>query len=215
MAMSSRAFVAATVLAVSVSAAGPAAAEDLEPPRHRQGYWVGLGLYGLANQNREDGEWLGVWPGTGNSLRFGELLTRRFGLGLNIDFGGSIGKDQTASLFGLGLEAQYEVAHNLALRAGFGLMAVGLLEDKKKNPDATLRGSYGGAYSLAASYDWFPWKSRLTGGFALTPSVVAKIVPGDSVMAFIGLVGVELTWWTGRPRNQLDLPDAEAYKKAP
>ncbi len=208
-------WVATTLLAAAIAAgaSGRARAEDLEQPRHRQGYWVALGLYGLGQYNTEEGESLGVWPGMGYGLRFGELLTRRFGMGLNIDFGGSSGKGQTASLFGLGLEAQYEVANNLAVRAGFGLAAVGLMEDKKKNPDAVLRGSYGGAYSLGLSYDWFPWKRRLTGGFAVTPSIQVRFIPGDTITTVVGLAGIEIAWWTGRPMNQLDLPDAEAYKK--
>ena len=66
---------------------------------------------------------------------------------------------------------------------------------------------------LGLSYDWFPFKRRLTGGFAVTPMVQARLIPGDDVKGMVFLFGVDLTWWTGLPNNQLDLPAAEAFKK--
>jgi len=77
--------IAALVLAPVLGTALPrpaAAAELLEPPRPRQGYYFGLG-YGFAlNKNWENHESWGVWAGTEIKFRFGQMVTRRFGLGL-------------------------------------------------------------------------------------------------------------------------------------
>ena len=66
-----------------------AAGDLLELPRHRQGYYLALGNYALVTQTWEDGDSLGTWVGTGLTIRMGQMMTRRFGLGLQIDFGGS------------------------------------------------------------------------------------------------------------------------------
>jgi hypothetical protein len=42
--------------------------------------------------------------------------------------------------------------------------------------------------------------------------VRARFDPGDT-LALIGTVGIELSWWTGLPRNQLDLPPADAFQR--
>jgi hypothetical protein len=76
-----------------------------------------------------------------------------------------------------------------------------------------LRGSAGGGYFLGLGYDWFPQRARLTGGLALSPVFQIRIIPGDPVSAFTGILGVEVGWWTGLSRNQLELPESEAYKK--
>jgi len=71
--------------------AHPVAAQELEPPRPRQGYYVSLGLYGMMSQAWEKGSTLGPWGGFGGSFRFGQLVTRRFGLGLSVENGGTSG----------------------------------------------------------------------------------------------------------------------------
>ena len=183
----------------------------LELPRHRQGYYLAIGNYGLVTQTWEDGESLGAWVGSGLSIRMGQMMTKRFGLGLQIDFGGSADGPQKASVFGLSLAAQWELLRNFAAHGGVGLGVLQLTDDR--DPDAALRGAVGSGYFVGLSYDWFPFKRRLTGGFAVTPMVQARLIPGDEVRGMVFLFGVDLTWWTGLPNNQLDLPPAEAFKK--
>ena len=134
------------------------------------------------------------------------MLTRRLGLGLQIDVSGASGDGQTASIIGLGVAGQLEVARNLALHAGIGL---GILSIDDPAEDE-LRGGYGAAYTLALTYDWFPG-SRRSGGWAITPGVRLRAVPSDTIDAFAVLAGLELSYWTGLPKNQLALPDSEAY----
>jgi hypothetical protein len=38
-----------------------------------------------------------------------------------------------------------------------------------------------------------------------------RFLPGSTVSALVALVGVDLTFWTGLPRAQLQLPPGEAW----
>jgi hypothetical protein len=183
----------------------------LESPRSRQGYYLAVGVLGSLDYNREHGDSLGVWRGAGFSLRMGQLLTRRFGLGLTFDYAASSKGSQTADLGGLGFEAQWELAQNLAVHAQVGL-GFAILNDPS-DKDMPQRGTVSSGYLLGLSYDWFPSHTRRSGGFALTPVVQARLVPGDPTTALIGLAGVELAWWTGLPSNQLELPESDAYRR--
>lgn len=200
-----------SIASVIAAAAAPAHAQTLEAPRHRQGYYLALGIHGAVTHNWEDGRALGLWGGSASTLRIGQLLTRRFGLGLQIDFGGTARGHEKAGFGGLAVEAQWEILSNLSARAGVGLAVVQLSDDRDQ--DAPLRGTVGAGYFLGLGYDYFPGKSRLTGGFSLTPLCQVRIIPSDPVSAIVGVVGVELGWWTGLPRNQLELPPSEAFKR--
>jgi hypothetical protein len=197
--------------------ARPALAADnagvtLEPPRPRQGYYFAVGYSFALNHNWEDGESWGVWPGTELKLRFGQMVTQRFGLGMQIHSGGAKGEGQNAAFGGLTMEGQFELARNLALYGGVGVDVVSL--SSQHMTDKTTRGAVGAGYYLGASYDWF-FTHRLTGGWSAAPTFEVRLVPGDTATGFIAVLGVQLTWWSGLPRNQLDLPPDEAFKKQP
>jgi opacity protein-like surface antigen len=196
------------IAAVSGGLAGSAHAQDLSEPRARQGYYVAGGFHAALSYNRDDGEGLGPWNGFGTTIRVGQLLTRRLGLGMQIDVSGASGDGQTASLIGLGVTGQVEIARNLALHAGVGLGVISLNDNERDE----LTGGYGAAYTLAMTYDWFPFDRR-TGGWALTPGVLLRAVPSDTIDAYAVLAGLEISWWSGLPRNQLALPDSEAYAR--
>jgi len=203
-----RVLVSAVLVASGALAAGTASAQELDAPRQRQGYYVSGGFHAAINYNRDEGEGLGPWNGFGTTIRMGQLLTPRLGLGLQIDVSGASGDGKTASLIGLGVSGQVEVARNLAVHAGIGLGILSL-----DDPDRDeLRGGYGAAYSLALTYDWF-MGNRRSGGWAITPGIRLRAVPSDTIDAFAALAGVELSYWSGLPRNQLALPDSEAYTR--
>jgi hypothetical protein len=42
---------------------------------------------------------------------------------------------------------------------------------------------------------------------------VARLVPGDDMDAVIATFGLEFTYWTGLPKDQLDLPLDQAYSR--
>jgi len=201
----------AVALAAAVSIGRPASAQELERPYPRQGYYLGVGMLGGANHNWEDGDSLGAWGGNGVAIRLGQMLTRRLGLGLQIYAGGSKKGQEQATAFGLGLEGQMAVMPRLALHAGVGLGVLQLEDRRIENED--LRGTYGAEYLLGLSYSFFPYKRRPSGGLSVTPMVQGRLLPGDNATALNALVGVELAWWTGLPRNQLDLPPADAYER--
>jgi hypothetical protein len=204
--------VAAAAAAVTlVAGAAPAEAQQLEPPRPRQGYYVTLGLYGAASQAREKGDSLGPWGGSGGSLRVGQLVTSRFGLGLTLESGGTKGGGQQASMSALGLEASWAIHGNLAARGGVGIGFMRLHDPNDPTESAT-RGVAGSWYALGLSYDWFPSKARRSGGFSIAPTVQARLIPGSDTSGFVAFFGVDLGYWTGLPRNQLDLPPSEAWK---
>jgi len=204
--MPMRCGVALVLAAAVLLTAGRAQAQDLEEPRERQGYFVAGGMHAALNYNRDEGKGLGPWPGFGTTIRLGQMLTRRLGVGLQIDTSGVSGDGVTASLLGFGLGGQVEIARNLALHAGIGL---GVLSVDDPEEDE-LSGGYGAAYSLALTYDWFP-VTRRTGGWAFTPGLRLRAVPSNTIDAFGLMLGLEITYWSGLPRNQLALPDSEAY----
>lgn len=199
---------------LSLLAARPARALDLEPPRARQGYYFSLGIYGAATEAREKGDSLGPWFGRGGSLRVGQLVTRRLGIGLSLESGSTSGSGQKASLTALGLEGSWAIWRNLALRGGVGIGFM-RLQNPADPTESSTRGAGGSWYSLGVSYDWFPAHHRLTGGFSITPTVQARFVPGSDTDGFITFFGVELGYWTGLPRNQLELPPSEAWRPGP
>ena len=200
-------FVAALALSIACGTARPARAQALEPPRPRQGYYVALGPQFALSKTWEDGRDWGVWAGYDVTLRVGQMVTRRFGLGLQIHYGGTRGQGQKTGLSGLSAEGQWELARHLAVRGGVGLDAVSIAT--ADGGDDSARGTVGAGYFLGLGYDWF-FTRRSTGGWALTPVAQARFVPGDT-HALVGTVGVELSYWTGLPRNQLDLPPSEAF----
>jgi hypothetical protein len=204
-------FTAALVAAILAAAVSPALADDelTETPRSRQGYYLAFGQNLTLAHVEEEGDGLGTFVGHGTTLRAGQLLTARFGLGLAIDFGGASNDPQDAILFALGVAGQAEVARNLAVHAGIGVGVVTL--DDTRDDDEELRGAYGAAFTVGLSYDWF-LGHRLTGGWALTPSVWLRAVPSQDVDAFVGLFGIEITYWTGLAKNQLALPPDQAYR---
>lgn len=200
--------VSIVLAAAMMSAASSARAQDLQEPRERQGYYVAGGIHAALNYNRDEGKALGPWPGSGITIRLGQMLTRRLGLGMQIDTAGVSGDGVTASLLGFGISGQVEIATNLALHAGIGL---GVLSVDDPEEDE-LSGGYGAAYSLALTYDWFP-VTRRTGGWAFTPGLRLRAVPSDTIDAFGVMLGLEISYWSGLPRNQLALPDSEAYSR--
>jgi hypothetical protein len=196
---------------LTIGASGGARAQLLEEPRRRQGYYLALSLLAGSNYVREEGESLGSFSGSNINIRLGQLLTRRFGMGLLINSGTSKKGTQTATLQGLGLEGHFAVLPNLAVHGGVGLGVMQLQDSSVKNEE--LRGAFGAQYNLALSYAFFPFGTRKSGGFSLAPTLQARFIPGDNATAVSTMLGLDIGWWTGLPRNQLELPPEDAYQK--
>lgn len=206
-----RPILAVFAAALAALVAGPARAQELELPRPRQGYYAGGGLYGAATRIEEDGESLGTWPGYQVMSHFGQMVTARLGLGLGIASAGTFHGSEVASLTAVSLEGQWEPMENLALRGGVGFGVVALVDEEE--PDAELRGSFGGAYTLALSYDLFVYRKKTSGGLSLVPTIGVRFLPDSPVETAMGFFGVAVVYWTGLPTNELNLPAGEGYGK--
>jgi hypothetical protein len=200
--------VVSTLLAI---ASRPAQAQELEEPRRRQGYYLSFGISGAATQAIEKGNSLGPWIGYGIAYRAGQLITRRFSLGLAVETASTKGDGQRGTVASLALDAGFAVHGNLALRGGAGF---GVLQLKNPNDptESAARGAAGSWFALGASYDLFVGQKRLTGGLAVTPVVEARYLPGGDTKGVVMFVGFDLSYWTGLPLNQLNLPPSEAWR---
>ena len=191
--------------ALLMAAPKPAQAQELEEPRARQGYWFAFGLGSGGAELVEKGKSLGVYPASGLSLRIGQMLTRRIGVGLTLDYASVKKNADSGGLGDLAMEAHVNPWGNLALNAGAGFGFV-MLTDQNSD-DKKLRGGAGACLLAGASYDFFPWRNRLTGGWAITPTINFRAMPDGDIHAYAVLAGVQVIRWSGLPRNMLILPD--------
>jgi hypothetical protein len=183
----------------------PVQAQNLEEPRARQGYWIGLGPMGAGAQLVEKGKLIGVYPGGGLTLRLGQMLTRRLGLGLLLDYA-YVQKNQDAgSLGGLAIEVNLNLWRDLSVHAGAGFGFV-MLTDQNTEEKA-LRGGAGSSLLAGLSYDFFPWRNRLTGGWAVAPTISFRAMPDGDIHSYAVFAGVQVIRWSGLPRKMLTLFD--------
>jgi hypothetical protein len=178
----------------------------LEEPRSRQGYWIGFGVSGVAAQLNEKGRNRGIYPGYTGTFRIGQLITPRLGLGLLVEYIGAVQKNSDkGAVGGLTLEGSCLVWRDLSIHTGLGIGYV-LVTDSKAL-DTSLRGGGGSYFLLGASYDIFPFKKRMTGGWALTPVVDFHAMPDGNIKYLSIIAGLQLTWWSGLPNHMLRLPE--------
>lgn len=183
----------------------------LDKPSPRQGYYLSAGLHATSQFIWKDSDAQGARSSIGNTLRLGEMLTSRFGLGLLIGFTNADTAEDTAFMGGLSLEGQARVWRNLAVHAATGLGFVQLTEKNPVNPDDASEGVGGAMYTLGVSYDFFPYRKALSGGLSLSPTLRMHYIPGDALDGLAVFAGLDVIWWTGIPKNQLDLPPDRAF----
>jgi hypothetical protein len=213
---SSRLLLVVTAVAVaslgSAIGAAPARAQDLVQPRERQGYYFTAGYSVYGTQQWEHERPNSLTAGRLWTFRFGEMLSPRWGIGFRMDTGSGRGEGKTRDSTGTGLDMQFNPYRNFAIHAGVGVGSTSV------NDPADLahpsRSDYGSLYMLGASWDFFV-TNRLTGGWALTPTVMMRYMPSDNLSSAWLCAGIQLAGWTGRLRNSLVLPDHEAYKRGP
>jgi len=196
---------AAVLLGLLLTAAPPIQAQTLQPPRPRQGYWVGCSGVGAFSVLTEEGRNRGLYAGGGVTLRAGQLLTERLGLGVLLEYGAIQKGSDKGSIGGLILEGSARLWRGLSAHTGVGFGFVGMTD--RNATDKSLRGG-AGAYTLAGvSYDFFPWHHRASGGWALTPTLDFHAMPDGNIHAYTTLAGLQITWWSGLPANKLATPD--------
>src|SRR5262245_18146419 len=107
-----------SILAVMLIS-GSAAAQSMEMPRAREGYYVALGAGGEMASMNDDGERHSL-VGMGESLRVGQTITPHLGFGLRVDLSGGTSDDYEGGGGGVSLEAQWRIVGDLAVNVGAG-----------------------------------------------------------------------------------------------
>jgi hypothetical protein len=200
-----------TVVALVLGAARVAGAADLLVlPAPRQGYYVSVGGAGVLGRAQDDKRHLTLdYPGGTLSMHFGQLITERFGAGLHMEYGAAKHDRRSAGLAGIGFESQVVAVDTLALHleAGVGYFQTVNLDDKTEPS----RGTGGAYYGAGLTYDLFLTSPGRSGGWALTPGLYAKYLPGDHYRTVVLWAGLSLSWWSGLPRQALELPPDQAF----
>jgi len=205
-------------VAVAWAFASPAAAQTLETPRARQGYYVGIGVQSSGGAARDaDVGGLGAAVGGQGYLRFGQVVNTYLGLGLVLDGGLSRSADWTDAGGSFRVEASLTPWPDVpvSLRGGLGLGVRALSRaDSTMETDDDPSGAFGAAYSLGVAYDWFPWRrAGDSGGWSVTFSAQAQVLPAGDVTRGVALFGVGLSYWSGLSRSKLDLPLGSAFAR--
>jgi hypothetical protein len=175
-------------------------AQALREPEARQGFYVSFGAGANALSAWDKGQRDSTAAGLAYTLRFGEMLTDRWGLGLAIEGGSAARAGLTTQLAGLTLEAQARLWRHLAAHAGVGA-GVASAKDPLRVGDET-HGTYGTLLTADLSYDAFVSR-RPSGGWALTPACGVRAVPGGDVSAIAAVLTVGVSWWSGLPAREL------------
>lgn len=192
-------------LALGLLTARPLFSQTLEEPRARQGYWIQVGLNQGGVNVVEKGKDKGVYNSGGFKLRLGELVTERLGLGLVVENNGIAKANDKGAAGGLAIEVTYCPWRALSTHLGAGFGYVMLTDNATK--EKTLRGGAGSYLIMGASYDFFPWRKRLTGGWALAPAVDFRAMPDGNVHTYAFFISLNVTWWSGLEHNMLRLPE--------
>jgi hypothetical protein len=185
---------------VALGVARAAGAQTVRDPEARQGFYVSAGAGANETAAWDKGQRNGTALGLAYTLRLGEMLTDRWGLGLAIEGGNTAHNGVTSVLFGLALEGQARLWRHLAAHAGVGLAAASV-DDPSRIGDET-HGTYGSLLTASLSYDAF-FTNRPSGGWAVTPAFALRAVPGGDVRALAAVASVSLSWWSGLPPREL------------
>ncbi|MCU0661996.1 MAG: hypothetical protein MUC50_06685 [Myxococcota bacterium] len=195
-------------------ASNDARAQELSPPKAHQGYYLSLSLAGTVMGHKDkDVGWLGPQGGPLGALRMGQAVTPYLDLGIAVLAGAGYDSNRGAVLGRFGLEAQVRpipVMEPAFLRVGVGFGLTDVFDRKDKM--ASVPGRTGAAYVVAIGYDFFPGRSpERSGGFSLSPVLGLEAGPSAGFSSLAGWIGLELGWWTGLPKAELELPEEKAY----
>jgi len=190
--------------------------QELEKPSPRQGYYLGHNI-SLANVNLNytDDAWLPAWQGIGSALRMGEALNQDLALGLSWEFLQSRGKRRSSIGGGVIIEAEWLSLDPYFLRVGAGFAALKVTDKKADDDDVT--GNAGSIYALGFGRDFSPMYPKWSypgqsGGLTVRTLAQVKYIPGGFSSIFVWF-GVEVLWFFGRPKNQLELDLNDAFKQ--
>jgi hypothetical protein len=185
-------------------------AQELEQPRARQGYYLSLGAHGVAARTRDSEEGTrAALLGPGGAVRVGQALASWLDLGIGLGLAGVFDDDYRVLLGHVSLEAALRPLGNGFVRLGVGMGFADVTRRQKGLPP--LLGRYGEAWRAGLGWDFFPGHRGGSGGLALTPVAWFEAGPGAEFFTIAGGIGLEIAWWTGLPRSELELPIDEAF----
>jgi hypothetical protein len=185
-------------------------ASELEPPRARQGYYLSLGAHGAWARAVDSEEGVrAALLGPGGALRVGQALASWFDLGIGFGLSGVFDDDYRVLLGHVSIEAQLRPLDHGFVRLGVG-MGFADVTRRRKGIEPLL-GRYGEAWRVGVGWDFFPGHQGGSGGLSLTPVAWFEAGPGAEFHTLAAGIGLEIAWWTGLARNELDLPLDEAF----
>ena len=203
---------AATILMLLVFARVSHAGE-LTVPGPRQGYFVALGVQrvGVSSKDSDLGRFNADY-GTAFVLRLGEMVTPWLGFGLQADGGQAKSSRWSQGFGGLLLDVQLVPWRSLSVHASAGLGAV-MARDQTGRVEGA-KGTGGAYYGIGVGYDFFPFYESGSGGFGITPTVQMKYLPGSGFNSVMVWAGVDVVWWRGLDRQELELPPDTAFTRS-
>jgi hypothetical protein len=201
--------IAATFLGVGCVAT-LARAEELTVPGPRQGYYLGGGaqVATIRSHDKDLGR-LSAGYGSAFSLRLGEMVTPWLGVGVELGGGQAANSRWSQGFGGLLLDVQLVPWRSLAIHGSAGLGAI-LAKDQKKLVTGS-KGTGGAYYGAGVRYDLFPFYESGSGGFGITPGAEVRYLPGSGFNTTMFWVGVDLLWWRGLDKQELELAPDQAF----
>lgn len=206
---------AALLCAPALVQAQEEAAEEkeviLERPGPDQGYYLTAGLNFATSNVVDEGDSLPTLLGWGLTIHVGQSVVSWMDLGLVIDIVRTSGDlERSSSLNGLGFEWSIRPYEPLIFRLGASFGIANTTAPTNSDNDGF---AFGALVGVTAGYSFFPTHDPgETGSFAITPTVSFKgVQPFSSDSAYVTMVGVEFTWWSGLPNRMLDLSLEEAF----
>lgn len=187
-------------LAIVLGAARAASGQTLRDPEARQGFYIsaGGGLAAVAAWDKGQRDATAAGPAV--TIHLGEMLTDRWGLGLAIEDASASHQGIATGVAGLTLEAQARLWGHLAAHAGIGMGGASAKDPARVGDES--HGTYGTLLTAALSDDLF-FTSRRSGGWAVTPALGLRAVPGGDVSGLAGVFTLSITWWSGLPAREL------------
>jgi hypothetical protein len=207
----------ALLLALAASAPVTASAQELLKPAARQGFYIGGGLrQALLTSSDDDIGNLGLFLGGGFTLRFGQVVNDKLGIGLAINNAGGSNDEWAGGFAALSLEMQLTPlpGEDFAIRGSIGVGGGGVTRAEGEERDNDPPGAFGAVYTLGVSYELFPWyepDKYETGGFAFTGFLEGILFPGGDLVTGGVMLGLEVTYWFGFQKSRLDLPPDAAF----
>lgn len=184
----------------------------LQKPFARQGEFFALGAHvGLATADDDDYGWRKPSMGPAFTLRLGEAIVDYADIGIEFGLGLHGGEEKLTSGRIVAHGRLYPL-RDLFIQGGFGF---GFAGGPDPEDDAFKRFRYGDVYVLGVGTNLYLGDENKSGGPVASPVMTLEVGPDRELTTAVLWLGVELSYFAGLRRTQLDLPIDDAYQRAP